>query len=92
MSDGTKVNAGSGDTIRDIDRSLNSPSIASKTQVVQLDAGGQSNESLVSSSNPLPTRDPYTLLACSIEYQQLLVAQGQRSDGFIPFETPTFLF
>jgi hypothetical protein len=36
------------DTIRDIDRS------GVKTQVVQLDAGGSSAESLVSKANPLP--------------------------------------
>ena len=48
MADNTQVSAGSGDLIRDIDR------VGVKTQVVQLDAGGQAGESLVSSSNPLP--------------------------------------
>ena len=37
-----------GDVIRDIDRGT------AKTQVVQLDVGGESSESLVTSSNPLP--------------------------------------
>lgn len=52
MSDNTLIPPGSigGDTIRDIDRSGSGP----KTQVVALDAGGQSVESLVSPTNPLP--------------------------------------
>lgn len=49
MADNTILNAGTGgDTMRDIDRGT------SKTQVVQLDAGGASAESLVSKANPLP--------------------------------------
>ena len=49
MSDNTTINPGSGgDAVRDIDRGT------AKTQVVQLDAGGQSAESLVSQANPLP--------------------------------------
>lgn len=58
MVDNTTLNSGSGgDVIRDIDRS------GVKTQVVQLDAGGDSGESLVSSSNPLPARAPDTYVA-----------------------------
>src|SRR5450756_461466 len=48
MTDNTQVNTGTGDTVRDIDRG------SAKTQVVQLDAGGQAAESLVSANNPLP--------------------------------------
>jgi hypothetical protein len=50
MADNTQVNTGSGDVIRDIDRG------GVKTQVMQLDAGGQSGESLVSNTNPLPVK------------------------------------
>lgn len=56
MSDNTQVNTGSGDVIRDIDRTAQG--IPAKTQVVQLDAGGESAESLVSGVNPLPVADP----------------------------------
>ena len=49
MADNTQISAQTtGDTIRDIDRG------SAKTQVVQLDAGGEAGESLVSSGNPLP--------------------------------------
>src|SRR5229473_588877 len=51
MTDNTQVNTGTGDFVRDIDRSGSGP----KTQVVQLDAGGSgATESLVSATNPLP--------------------------------------
>lgn len=53
MADNTTLNVGaSGDVIRDIDRS------GVKTQVVQLDAGGSSAESLVSAANPMPAYPP----------------------------------
>lgn len=56
--DNTILNTGvGGDVVRDIDRSLNVNPIPAKTQVVQLDAGGESQESLVSLSNPLPVAD-----------------------------------
>ena len=52
MADNTTLNTGSGgDVIRDIDRGL-----GAKTQVVQLDGGGQSGERLVSTSTPLPVQ------------------------------------
>ena len=52
MADNTTLNTGSGgDVIRDILRVS-----GAKTQVVQLDAGGQAGESLVSQANPLPVQ------------------------------------
>lgn len=58
MADNTTLNTGTGgDVVRDIDRA------GVKTQVVQLDAGGSSAESLVSSANPLPARAPDNLVA-----------------------------
>ena len=55
MSDGTVINAGvAGNTIRDIDRSQNPTPLPYHTQVVQLDAGGQNAEYLVSNAQPLP--------------------------------------
>lgn len=57
MADGTSLNPGvAGDTVRDIDRSLNVIPFAAKTQVVQQDAGGQAGESLVSPFNPMPAK------------------------------------
>lgn len=53
---------GGGDAIRDIDRSLNVVPGTAKTQVTQLDAGGESQESLVAPGNPLPTQDQYSTL------------------------------
>lgn len=58
MADNTIINPGTaGDTIRDIDRG------SAKTQVVALDAGGESAESLVSATNPLPVSDPVVAAA-----------------------------
>ena len=56
--DNTQINNGLGDSIRDIDRG------GVKTQVVQLDAGGPTGESLVSPDNPLPmaSQEAATLL------------------------------
>ena len=52
MADNTTLNTGSGgDVIRDILRVS-----GAKTQVVQLDAGGQAGESLVSQTNPMPVQ------------------------------------
>ncbi|HEV2178344.1 MAG TPA: hypothetical protein VGU20_31105 [Stellaceae bacterium] len=42
------------DVVRTIDRSADSVPIAAKTQVVQLDVGGETNESLVTAGNPMP--------------------------------------
>jgi hypothetical protein len=54
MSDNTTIPPGSGgDTIRTIDRALDVPPGSSKTQVVALDIGGESSESLVSGSLPV---------------------------------------
>lgn len=91
MTDNTQVATGAGDTVRDIDRSANPVAISAKTQVVQLDAGGQSGESLVSANNPLPMRDPGNALAANMAYKQALVAQGG-TNGFVPVEIPGFLF
>ena len=53
MSDNTNLNIGSGgDAIRTVDRTPGG--IAAKTQVVQLDVGGEQAEGLVSLSNPVP--------------------------------------
>lgn len=54
MADNTQINTGSGDVIRTIQRA------SSKTQVIQLDAGGEAGpESLVTSSNALPVYDAF---------------------------------
>lgn len=48
MADQTVLNPGTGgDTIRTIDRTSDSTPIAAKTQVMQIDVGGESNESLL---------------------------------------------
>ena len=57
MSDNTQVTNGSGDVIRDIDRG------GVKTQVVQIDVGGASGESLASASNPVPVTLPAAQVA-----------------------------
>ncbi len=86
MADQTTLNPGvSGDAIRDIDRSLNAVPIAAKTQVVQLDAGGQNVESLVANANPLPALiqqlgpDPaytFALIYAELRLLTAIVAQG----------------
>lgn len=94
MADNTQVVAGSGDTVRDIDRSANAVAIAAKTQVVQLDAGGQNAESLVSAANPMPVvvaGDLAGRVANILAMQNLLATQAQGTNGFIPMETPAFL-
>jgi hypothetical protein len=55
--DNTQVNTGTGDVVRDIDRTGQPGSQAAKTQVMQLDIGGQYAESLVNPFNPVPTSD-----------------------------------
>ena len=61
MSNNTQVvGPGTGDNIRTIDRSVDNPAIPAKTQVLQLDAGGENVESLVTAGNPLPTFDTST--------------------------------
>jgi hypothetical protein len=58
VADNTSLNPTvGGDAIRDIDRSLNVVTGTAKTQVMQLDMGGETQESLVTVSNPLPTLD-----------------------------------
>lgn len=53
MTDNTQINTGSGDIIRTIQRT------SSKTQVIQLDAGGEAGpESLITSTNALPVYEP----------------------------------
>jgi|GEM_PF-4647193 len=72
MADNTTLNVGAGgDAVRDIDRSLNAVPIAAKTQVVQLDAGGQTAESLVSQANPMPVVQAF--MAGDAAYQNALI-------------------
>jgi hypothetical protein len=78
--------ASGGDTIRDIDRSQNSNPIAAKTQVVQLDAGGEGQESLVSAANPLPITDTYDRQIVSLLMQQLMFQQAAQIGGYVPLE------
>lgn len=90
MSDNTQVNIGTGDLVRDIDRSLNPTPISAKTQVVQLDAGGQSEESLVNGKNPLPVFDRYGAIQSLLIAKQILMQQAG-TNGFAPVEVPLFL-
>jgi hypothetical protein len=76
MVDNTQVNSGSGDVIRDIDRGT------AKTQVVQLDAGGASAESLVSLNNPLPVQIGNTAAnAMGLPVDDTNLNAAQSSDG-----------
>jgi hypothetical protein len=88
--DNTQVNTGSGDFVRDIDRSVNPVPIAAKTQIVQIDAGGQSEEQLVSCDNPLPIYDQYRPVRDRLALQSLLLQQTG-GNGFVPIEITTFL-
>jgi hypothetical protein len=90
MADNTQVNVGSGDTVRDIDRSLNPTPISAKTQVVQLDAGGQYGEALVSAQSPMPVYDPSNQIRNLLQLQLLQFSRGG-VNGFVPIETPSFL-
>lgn len=56
MADNTQINTGAGDIIRTIQRT------SSKTQVIQLDAGGEAGpEVLVTAGTPLPVSEQGTL-------------------------------
>lgn len=82
MADNTSLNATSGgDAIRDIDRSLNAVPIAAKTQVVQLDAGGESAESLVSAANPLPVGVVQSAVAAPINVSEANATAAQSPDA-----------
>lgn len=92
MTDNTTIALNTtGDVVRDIDRSLNPVAIAAKTQVIQIDAGGAKEESLVCGDEPMPVYNPYILLNAKLQYQTLLVAQANAVNGFVPLETPSFL-
>ena len=70
-SDNTTLNSGAGgDVVRDINRN------GVKTQVVQLDVGGQSVESLVSPSNPLIVQTAYDTPAGAGVVQLLTEIRG----------------
>lgn len=90
MSDNTTL-GGSSDVVRDIDRS------GVKTQVVQLDVGGATAESLVSSANPLPVTNlqvqatNQALLRVHVAQLSQQVAMSQFAAGFFPIEVPAFL-
>lgn len=77
MVDNTQIAGGSGDTIRDIDRS------GVKTQVIQLDAGGQSSESLVSLTNPLPSAQSATNFIFSANGVNSSITQLAKGASFI---------
>ena len=93
MSDNTTITAGTGgDVIRTVDRS------SYKTQVIQLDVGGDTTdpttESIVTQASPLPVRSPTDNLQNFLLAQTLAqsVAQAAASGGgFVPVETPDFL-
>jgi hypothetical protein len=90
MVDNTQVNSGTGDTVRDIDRSLNPTPIAAKTQVVQIDAGGQNGESLVSGGSPLPVYNQAQSVGNMLMLRQIQMQSGG-TNGFVPVEIPSFL-
>lgn len=93
MSDNTIINPGSGgDTIRTVDRTT------AKTQVMQLDVGGDTPagavENLVTSASPLPVLSPTDRVQTFLLAQMLAqsVANAAASGGgFVPVETPDFL-
>lgn len=71
MADNTTLNSGaSGDVIRDIDRA------GIKTQVVAIDGGGASSESLVSATNGLPVDHIAATLSASTAYASSLVVKA----------------
>ena len=89
MSDNTQLNSGSGgDTIRTVDRT------SSKTQVVQLDWGGDTgvgNEQLGTLSNPFPTGIGATYFTSSTNNSSVTqLGYGQTFTGVIEstFNTP----
>ena len=79
MADNTQVQAPvtGGDTVRDIDRSLNANPGSAKTQVMQLDAGGQLQESLVSAANPMPVLDALSGFKANVAMQILIELRVQ---------------
>jgi hypothetical protein len=95
MADNTPLNPGTGgDVIRTVPRNFSDPEVPTpsivKTEVVQLDFGGDVNgasqESLVSAGNPLPVSDPYTVMMAKIALQSLLLAQAAQIGGFVPLD------
>jgi hypothetical protein len=90
MTDNTQINNGTGDTVRDIDRSANPVPIAAKTQVIQLDAGGATEEMLVNGNDPLPVYDPNVKVLALLQYQTLLVMRAG-TNGFVPLVEIPFL-
>lgn len=54
MAENSQINNGPGDQIRAIDRTANAVPIPAKTQVVQLDVGGENAEALVTQAVPMP--------------------------------------
>jgi hypothetical protein len=78
--DNTTLNAGSGgDTVRDINRS------GVKTQVVQLDMGGESAEQLVTYSSPLPAT-PVSVIGV---YQEGVIAGAGNPQWVLSGVVPT---
>jgi hypothetical protein len=82
MSDNTQVTAGTGDFVRDIDRTGQPGGQSAKTQVVQLDVGGQYRESLVNPFNPVPTQDMTLLATQGSEAPQFVTITGDPNGDF----------
>lgn len=86
MADNTTLpSGGGGDTIRTIDRTLSDPPASSpqKTQVVQLDAGGEQQEGLVTSQNPLPVATNGDRTLQLIAMTRLQQTQTDQLNGFV---------
>jgi hypothetical protein len=98
VADNTLLNPGpglaAGDSVRDIDRTLNSVPGAAKTQVTQLDAGGQAQEQLVSRDNPLPVVPVGGGLVAiqHLAQQNLAFMQANPPNGYVPAEALPFFF
>jgi hypothetical protein len=97
MSDGTTLPVGTGgDTIRTIDRSLNVPAGTSKTQVIQLDVGGEGVESLVTASSPVPitgSNIEALLIQILMVLQAVNITLGAMSNNHVePAEMPDSIF
>ena len=83
MSDGTPLNPGlGGDTVRDIDRTGQPGALPQKTQVVQLDAGGEYGEYLISQQQGLPVADPATQGAQTSDAPLFVVLTGDPNGDF----------
>ena len=96
MADNTVLpSGGGGDTIRTIDRTLSDPPANSpqKTQVVQLDKGGEQQEGLVTEANPMPVAPAGGEMRAQLYLQMLRLNQVQpdQLNGFVPQEVPSFL-